>query len=63
MNCKKARLANILISLFFALVMLVSSYFIADKDLSEKVLLILITVWLILFLYLSKESKESKRDC
>tara|TARA_R110002050_G_C8837823_1_gene505728 strand:+ start:101 stop:280 length:180 start_codon:yes stop_codon:yes gene_type:complete len=55
MNYKKARMVNILISIFFALVMLISSYFIADKDLSETVIFILIAIWLIPFLYLSKK--------
>jgi len=58
MHYKKARLANILISIFFALVMLVSSYFIADKDLSEKVIFMLIAVWLVPFFYLSKQSQR-----
>lgn len=55
MNYKKARMVNILISIFFALVMLISSYFIADKDLSETVIFILIAIWLVPFLYLSKK--------
>jgi len=57
MDYKKARLANILISIFFALVMLVSSYFIADKDLSENVMFMLIAIWLVPFFYLSKQSQ------
>jgi D-alanyl-lipoteichoic acid acyltransferase DltB (MBOAT superfamily) len=55
MNYKKARVVNILISIFFALAMLISSYFIADKDLSETVIFILIAIWLVPFLYLSKK--------
>jgi Ca2+/Na+ antiporter len=55
MNYKKTRMVNILISIFFALVMLISSYFIADKDLSETVILILTAIWLVPFLYLSKK--------
>jgi len=57
MDYKKSRLANILISIFFALVMLVSSYFIADKDLSENVMFMLIAIWLVPFFYLSKQSQ------
>jgi len=57
MDYKKARLANILISIFFALVMLVSSYFIEDKDLSENVMFMLIAIWLVPFFYLSKQSQ------
>ncbi len=58
MDYKKARLANLVISIFFALVMLVSSYFIADKALSEKVIFIIIAVWLVPFFYLSKQSQR-----
>jgi hypothetical protein len=58
MNCKKAKLANILVSLFFALAMILSSYFIADKDLSDKVVFILIAVWLVPFFYLNKQTKR-----
>jgi len=58
MHYKKARLANILISIFFSLVMLVSSYFIADKALSEKIIIMLIAVWLVPFFYLSKQSQR-----
>jgi hypothetical protein len=58
MNYKKARLANILISIFFALVMLISSYAIADKDLSEKVIFMIVAVWLVPFVYLSKQSQR-----
>ena len=58
MDFKKVKLANILISLFFALAMIISSYFIADKDLSEKVVLMLIAVWLIPFFYLNKRVKR-----
>ena len=58
MDYKKAKLANILISLFFALAMIISSYFIADKELSEKVVFILIAVWLVPFFYLNKQMKR-----
>ncbi len=58
MDRKKAKLANILISLFFALVMIISSYFIADKELSEKVVFMLIAVWLVPFFYLNKQTKR-----
>jgi len=58
MDYKKARLANLVMSIFFALVMLVSSYFIADKALSEKVIFIIIAVWLVPFFYLSKQSQR-----
>jgi len=58
MDYKKARLANLVMSIFFALVMLVSSYFIADKALSEKVIFMLIAVWLVPFFYLSKQSQR-----
>jgi len=58
MNSDKAKLANILISIFFALAMLVSSYFIEDKDLSSTVVFILIAVWLVPFFYLQKLTKH-----
>ncbi len=58
MNCKEARQLNIMISIIFALVMLLSSYFIDDKDLSQNIGLILIILWLIPFFYFSKKSVD-----
>jgi len=59
MDNKKAWLANILISVIFALVMLISSYFISDAALSKEVIFILIAVWLVPFFYLSKQRKRN----
>ena len=58
MDYKKAKLANILISLFFALAMIISSYFIADKELSKTVVFMLIAAWLVPFFYLKKQMKR-----
>ena len=58
MDCKKAKLANILISLFFAIAMIISSYLIVDKALSEKVVFILIAAWLVPFFYLNKQTNS-----
>ncbi len=58
MNSKKVKLASILISIFFALAMIISSYFIADKELSKSVVFILIAVWLVPFFYLQKKMKN-----
>lgn len=58
MNTKKARQLNIIISVIFALTMLLTSYFVADKDVSQNIVLILITLWFIPFLYLSKSHPE-----
>lgn len=59
MDCKKAKQINITASILFALAMLLSSFFIADKDLSQNVVFILIAVWLVPFFYLSKKSRET----
>ena len=58
MDYKKAKLANIIISIFFALAMIISSYFIADKELSKTVVFMLIAVWLVPFFYLKKQMKR-----
>lgn len=58
MNHQKAKRLNIAISILFALAMLLTSYVIADKDLSQTVVLILIALWFIPFLYLSKMGAE-----
>ena len=57
MDFKKARKMNVIISIIFALIMLSTSYFIADKDLSQNIILILISIWLVPFFYLSSKSK------
>ena len=58
MDSKKAKLLNIIISLFFALAMIISSYFISDKELSKTVVFMLIAAWLIPLLYLNKRMKR-----
>ncbi|MEW6997392.1 hypothetical protein AADZ86_06795 [Colwelliaceae bacterium BS250] len=58
MDCKKAKQLNIIISVLFALAMLISSYFIADKGLSQTVVFMLIALWLVPFLYLNKRMKQ-----
>lgn len=58
MNFKTAKLANILVSLLFALAMIISSYFFADKELSKTVNFMLIAVWLVPFFYLNKKMKR-----
>lgn len=58
MDFKKARQINVIISIIFALVMLLTSYFIADKDLSQNIILILISIWLVPFFYFSHKSKS-----
>ena len=57
MDFKKARKMNVIISIIFVLIMLSTSYFIADKDLSQNIILILISIWLVPFFYLSSKSK------
>lgn len=59
MGCKKAKQISITVSILFALAMLLSSSFIADKDLSQNVVFMLIAVWLVPFFYLSKKSRET----
>lgn len=59
MDCKKAKQINITVSILFALAMLLSSFFITDKDLSQNVVFMLIAVWLVPFFYLSKKSRET----
>ncbi|MCE0556383.1 hypothetical protein [Motilimonas sp. E26] len=61
MNRKKAMQANIAISILFAVVMLVSSYVIADKDLTQNIVIILIAIWFVPFLYLSKISNRKEK--
>ena len=51
MDCKKAKSAIILVSLFFALAMIISSYFIEYKEQSKTVVFILIAVYLVPFFY------------
>ena len=58
MDYKKAKLANTLISLFFALAMIISSYLIADKELSKTVVFMLIAAWFVPFFYLKKQMKR-----
>ncbi|WP_299981527.1 hypothetical protein [uncultured Pseudoteredinibacter sp.] len=58
MDCKKAKQVNIAISILFALAMLLSSFFIADKDVSQNVVFVLIAVWLVPFFYLSKRQRS-----
>lgn len=58
MDCKKAKQMNVITSIIFALVMLLTSYFIADKDLSQDIVLILISIWLVPFFYFSNQSKS-----
>ena len=58
MDFKKARQINVIISIIFALVMLLTSYFIADKDLSQNIILILISIWLVPFFYFSHKNKS-----
>jgi hypothetical protein len=58
MDFKKARKMNVIISIIFVLIMLSTSYFIADKDLSQNIILILISIWLVPFFYLSSKSKS-----
>jgi hypothetical protein len=60
MNTKNAKLANILISIFFALAMILSSYLIADKDLSQTVVFVLIAAWLVPFFYLQSIIRRDK---
>ncbi|MDO6525847.1 hypothetical protein Q4519_09175 [Motilimonas sp. 1_MG-2023] len=61
MNRKKEMQANIAISILFAVVMLVSSYVIADKDLTQNIVIILIAIWFVPFLYLSKISNRIEK--
>lgn len=58
MDHKKAKWANIVIALFFAAAMIISSYYIADKELLKTVSFLLIAVWLVPFFYLSKKMKR-----
>ena len=58
MDCKKVKVANIIISVLFAAAMIISSYFIEDKDLSKTVVIMLIAVWLVPFFYLNKQMKR-----
>lgn len=58
MDCKKAKQMNVITSIIFAFVMLLTSYFIADKDLSQDIVLILISIWLVPFFYFSNKSKS-----
>jgi hypothetical protein len=58
MNCKKAKQMNLMVSIIFALAMLLTSYFIADKDLSQNIVFILISIWLVPFFYFSHKSKN-----
>lgn len=58
MDSKKAKLAMIFVSIFFALAMIISSYFIDDKDHATTVVFLLIAVWFVPFSYLSKQMKR-----
>jgi hypothetical protein len=58
MDYKKAKRANIIVSILFALAMIISSYFIADKEVSKTVVLMLIAAWLVPFFYLTKQMKR-----
>ncbi len=58
MDCKNVKLANILISLFFALAILLTSYLISDKELAKTVVFMLIAAWLVPFFYLNKKMKR-----
>lgn len=61
MDSKKATLANILISLFFAITMIISSYLIEDKQLSTTVVFMLIAAWLVPFFYVNKQMQRKSK--
>jgi hypothetical protein len=62
MTRKKSTVNNILISLFFAIAMILCSYFIADEALANTVILMLIAVWLIPTFYLNQKAKNKEKD-
>lgn len=62
MDSKKARRLNIIIAVFFALAMLVTSYVIADRSLSQNVNFLLIAVWLVPFFFFSKRAQSCKSE-
>ncbi len=54
MTSKRATYLNTIISIGFALAMIGTSLIIADKDMSQTVVFILITIWFVPFFYLIK---------
>ena len=54
MTSKRAASLNTIISIGFALAMIGTSLIIADKDMSQTVVFILITIWFVPFFYLIK---------
>jgi len=54
MTSKRAASLNTIISIGFALAMIGTSLIIADRDMSQAVVFILITIWFVPFFYLIK---------
>lgn len=55
MNPKKTTLSIILVSLAFAIAILISSYIFADTEYSQTATFILIAIWFVPFSYLLKK--------
>lgn len=58
MTPKRATYANYLVSIIFAAAMIGTSLMLDDKDVSQAVVFILITIWLVPFFYLAKAQKH-----
>lgn len=59
MTPKRATYANYLISIVFAAAMIGTSLMVDDRELSQTVTFILISMWLVPFLYLTKVQKRN----
>ena len=57
MDSKKVTLYIILVSLAFAIAILMSSYMLSDTDYAETAMFILIAIWFIPFTYLINKDK------
>lgn len=60
LDAKTANRINILVSIFFAGLMLLSAYLIENHDLESTVRFLLIAIWMVPFLYLAKKSRNGK---
>ncbi|MGB0389538.1 MAG: hypothetical protein ACPGWR_32355 [Ardenticatenaceae bacterium] len=58
MTPKKATLSLIMVSLLFAVAIVISSYIFADTEHSQTATFILIAIWFIPFAYLTQKTQE-----
>ena len=62
MNNKKINFLQIGIALFFAAVIILSNYLMKGSEHSDTVMYLLIALWFIPFLYLSRLANKNKKE-